>query len=178
MPLMIKLSSIALVSLLVLLPKTPVQAQTVSQILLNNETKTTIQLPTQISTITPELTLTAPALQLKSITVTSPRVAQIETPTKTTPVPALKEIARQMVEEKFGKGQFEAFDYIIFHESGWNPNAINESSGACGLGQALPCSKITDHSDLGQLNWTIDYIRDRYINPVQAQAFWLAHNWY
>ena len=27
-------------------------------------------------------------------------------------------------------------------ESGWNANAYNKSSGACGIPQALPCSKI------------------------------------
>lgn len=32
-------------------------------------------------------------------------------------------------------------DYIVSHESGWNPNAVNASSGACGLGQQLPCGK-------------------------------------
>lgn len=34
-----------------------------------------------------------------------------------------------------------AVDRIVSGESGWNPLAYNESSGACGLGQQLPCGK-------------------------------------
>lgn len=34
-----------------------------------------------------------------------------------------------------------AVDSIVSGESGWNPTARNKSSGACGLGQQLPCGK-------------------------------------
>lgn len=34
-----------------------------------------------------------------------------------------------------------AVDSIVSGESGWNPSAYNTSSGACGLGQQLPCGK-------------------------------------
>jgi glutamine synthetase adenylyltransferase len=34
-----------------------------------------------------------------------------------------------------------AVDSIVSGESGWNPNAVNPTSGACGLGQQLPCGK-------------------------------------
>ncbi|MEK6879068.1 MAG: hypothetical protein AABY22_05640, partial [Nanoarchaeota archaeon] len=64
----------------------------------------------------------------------------------------------------------------------FNPYAINSSSGACGLGQALPCSKMKcDLSDTAcQISWTINYIKDRYGNPTNAYRFWLNQypRWY
>ncbi len=48
---------------------------------------------------------------------------------------------------------------IIGHESSWNPNAINPGSGACGLPQALPCSKLgPDWNDpVVALRWAHNY---------------------
>lgn len=90
----------------------------------------------------------------------------------------LQELAKQMVESEFGKGQFASFDKIITRESRWNPNAVNRSSGACGLPQALPCSKIKDKSPVGQLQWAIAYMKNRYGTPNAAWNFWQAHGWY
>lgn len=39
------------------------------------------------------------------------------------------------------KKEWALVDYLVSKESGWNPNAVNKSSGACGLGQQLPCGK-------------------------------------
>lgn len=36
---------------------------------------------------------------------------------------------------------WSAVNSIVSGESGWNPSAVNKSSGACGLGQQLPCGK-------------------------------------
>lgn len=36
---------------------------------------------------------------------------------------------------------FDYVEFIVQQESGWNPNAVNPTSGACGLGQQLPCGK-------------------------------------
>jgi hypothetical protein len=95
------------------------------------------------------------------------------------PAPAtLKGLAEQMVTERFGKGHFKAFDAIVTKESNWNPKAVNRSSGACGLPQALPCAKIKDQSPTGQLEWMIDYIDNRYGTPNKAWNFWLQHRWY
>ncbi len=38
--------------------------------------------------------------------------------------------------------EFQCFSKIVSHESGWNPQATNASSGAYGLVQALPASKM------------------------------------
>jgi hypothetical protein len=90
----------------------------------------------------------------------------------------LKEKAKSMVDAAFGPGYFTAFDKIVTHESNWDPSAVNPSSGAFGLGQALPATQIKNMSEEGQLEWMIAYIADRYGNPKHAWAFWQAHNWY
>ncbi|EFK99447.1 secreted protein [Streptomyces sp. SPB78] len=80
--------------------------------------------------------------------------------------------------------QFAAFDRIVSHESGWNPRATNASSGAYGLVQALPGSKMASagadwHENAGtQVKWGIQYMTERYGSPAAAWDFWQAHHWY
>lgn len=70
--------------------------------------------------------------------------------------------------------------YIYSHESGNNPGSINGSSGACGLGQALPCSKmpcsLTDYAC--QDSYFTQYMQARYGTWANAQAFWQANHWW
>lgn len=75
-------------------------------------------------------------------------------------------------------GSAKAFIYM--KESGNNPGAINRSSGACGLGQALPCSKMPcSLSDYAcQDNFFTQYMQNRYGTWENAQAFWLSHSWW
>lgn len=69
---------------------------------------------------------------------------------------------------------------VYMAESGNNPGAINASSGACGLGQALPCSKLTctlaDYAC--QDSWFTSYMRERYGTWENAWAFWQSHRWW
>ncbi len=71
-------------------------------------------------------------------------------------------------------------DYMVTRESGWNPNAVNRSSGACGLAQALPCSKIAGnpYDPVTALNWMNGYVTGRYGGWEQAYAFWITNHWY
>ena len=71
-------------------------------------------------------------------------------------------------------------DYIVSHESGWNPNATNASSGACGLVQALPCSKVPGggYNPVANLQWANGYAVGRYGSWANAHAFWVANNWW
>ena len=70
-------------------------------------------------------------------------------------------------------------DFLVQKESGWNPNAVNKSSGACGLGQALPCSKLGPNwnNPVVALNWMNSYV-GRYGGWEGAYNFWLTHHWY
>lgn len=73
-----------------------------------------------------------------------------------------------------------AKDFIYQKESGNNPGAINKSSGACGLGQALPCSKMgCSLSDYAcQDTFFTNYMLNRYGSWENARAFWLSHKWW
>lgn len=86
--------------------------------------------------------------------------------------------AQSLTVAAFGEEHWDAMARLIQRESGFNPNAVNKSSGACGLPQALPCSKIKDTSVEGQITWMINYVRNRYGNPTKALSFQLSHNWY
>lgn len=71
-------------------------------------------------------------------------------------------------------------DYIARKESGWNPNATNASSGACGVIQALPCSKVpgNGYDPVDNLRWANGYATGRYGSWAQAYDFWLANHWW
>jgi len=70
--------------------------------------------------------------------------------------------------------------FIYAHESGNNPSAINPGSGACGLGQALPCGKMG--CALGnyacQDAFFTQYMLERYGSWYNAYCFWIANNWW
>jgi len=97
-----------------------------------------------------------------------------------------KEIARQILKNKFGYGsnQYDCFNNIIMRESMWKINATNASSGAYGIPQALPGSKMaTIASDwrtnpATQIIWGIEYMKDRYGSPCGAWGFKSSHGWY
>lgn len=69
---------------------------------------------------------------------------------------------------------------LIARESGFNPKAVNSSSGACGLVQANPCSKLgcsLDDIDC-QLDWFWNYIAGRYGTITKALEFHNQKGWY
>ena len=80
--------------------------------------------------------------------------------------------------------QYNAFSHIVEHESGWNVTATNSSSGAYGLVQALPGSKMASAGSdwktdaKTQIKWGLDYMNSRYGSPTAAWAFWQANGWY
>ena len=71
-------------------------------------------------------------------------------------------------------------DFMVGKESGWNPNALNKSSGACGLAQALPCSKVpgNPYNPVDSLNWMNGYVNGRYGGWEGAYNFWQVKHWY
>ncbi len=89
-------------------------------------------------------------------------------------------IARQMVPGD----QFQCFSNIVDHESSWNYRAQNPSSGAYGLVQALPASKMASAgadwrtNPATQIKWGLNYMNDRYGSPCGAWSFWQANRWY
>ena len=72
-------------------------------------------------------------------------------------------------------------DYVVSRESGWNPNATNSSSGACGLVQALPCSKVpggNGYDPVANLIWANGYATGRYGSWAGAYDFWINNHWW
>lgn len=72
--------------------------------------------------------------------------------------------------------------YLWDHESGWNANSVNKSSGACGIPQAYPCKKIVQSEGSNdwqaQIRWGIKYINSRYKNPCAAWNHFKNKKWY
>lgn len=93
---------------------------------------------------------------------------------------ATQAVAHAQAAPSVSGSEAEAKLWIYMHESGNNPNAVNKSSGACGLAQALPCSKM--NCKLGdyacQDAWATQYMKARYGTWLNAKAFWLSHNWW
>ncbi|WP_101256851.1 transglycosylase SLT domain-containing protein [Streptomyces barkulensis] len=95
-------------------------------------------------------------------------------------VAQVKAMAQQIV----GAGQFQCFSNIVERESGWNYKAQNPSSGAYGLVQALPGSKMASAgadwqtNPATQIKWGLNYMNDRYGSPCGAWEFWQANHWY
>lgn len=77
-------------------------------------------------------------------------------------------------------------NYLIAKESGCNPLSVNRSSGACGIGQSLPCSKMgpvnpdgtSAVSPVGQMAWMNSYVMGRYGSWEAAAAHHQARGWY
>ncbi|MFD7082209.1 transglycosylase SLT domain-containing protein [Streptomyces sp. NPDC059918] len=90
-------------------------------------------------------------------------------------------IAHRMIKDP---AQFAAFSKIVSRESGWNPSATNASTGAYGLVQALPASKMASAGSdwktnpATQIKWGLSYMDSRYGSPVGAWNFWQVHHWY
>ncbi|MFG2342151.1 transglycosylase SLT domain-containing protein [Streptomyces yangpuensis] len=95
-------------------------------------------------------------------------------------VAQVKAIAQQMVPA----GQFQCFSNIINQESTWNYLAVNKSSGAYGLVQALPGTKMASAgadwrtNPATQIKWGLNYMEDRYGSPCAAWSFHQANGWY
>lgn len=92
----------------------------------------------------------------------------------------------QSVASKYGWGsgsQWDALQWIIGRESGWNPNAKNPRSSAYGIMQFLSSTWAstgiakTSNPTL-QAEAGMRYIRSRYGTPVGARAFWQRNGYY
>jgi len=88
-----------------------------------------------------------------------------------------------MVDAGIAERDYGYVDYIISHESGWVWTKYNyRGSGAYGLGQALPASKMAAYggdymtSPITQLKWANAYALGRYGSWAAAYAHWLAHH--
>jgi len=75
-------------------------------------------------------------------------------------------------------------DYIVTKESRWRPGAVNSYSGAYGLCQSLPASKMSSAgadyltNPVTQLRWCTGYATGRYGSWGGAYNAWVAQGWW
>ena len=107
-------------------------------------------------------------------------VAQVNTPE------GARATARSMAASTYGWGddQFSCLDSLWQKESGWNYQAYNAGSGATGIPQALPGSKMAsagadwETSAATQISWGLGYIDAVYGSPCAAWGHSQSVNWY
>lgn len=123
---------------------------------------------------------------LSTVTVSErvDEVVLVGTGNGTTPAGA-KAIAKALVAERgWGDDQFQCLDKLWTRESHWNYKAQNASSGAYGIPQALPGSKMASvgsdwqTNPTTQITWGLGYIAGRYGNPCGAWAHSQSTGWY
>jgi len=80
--------------------------------------------------------------------------------------------------------QWSCLDNLWQRESGWRHTAANSSSGAYGIPQALPGSKMGKYGDdwrtnpATQIEWGLAYVKGRYGTPCGAWSHFLDQHWY
>ncbi|RIV39473.1 aggregation-promoting factor C-terminal-like domain-containing protein [Micromonospora radicis] len=89
-----------------------------------------------------------------------------------------------MIDAGFDIDQFPCLDKLWTKESGWNPRAHNNSSGAHGIPQARPGNKMAtvgsdwETNPVTQIKWGLGYIKGRYGTPCKAWTHSQNTGWY
>lgn len=84
----------------------------------------------------------------------------------------------------WGDGEYRCLVLLWTRESSWRADAYNASSGAYGIPQSLPGSKMAvagadwRTNAATQIEWGLSYIAARYGAPCGAWAHSEAYNWY
>ena len=107
-------------------------------------------------------------------------------PAKTGSKAEYQQYAHDLVINTYGWSEydFQCLVNLWERESGWNPNSHNKSSGAHGIPQSLPASKMAsegaDYYTNGytQIRWGLKYIKGRYGSPANAWSHFQSKNWY
>ncbi|MFJ1700345.1 LysM peptidoglycan-binding domain-containing protein [Streptomyces sp. NPDC088252] len=126
----------------------------------------------------PANTVTAPKTQ------TQPPKKSSATHTRTARSAPASGSPRAYARSVLGASQFSCLDALFARESGWNVYATNSSSGAYGIPQALPGSKMASAgadwrtNGVTQVKWGIQYVNSRYGSPCGAWNHFQHNNWY
>ncbi|MSO25465.1 MAG: lytic transglycosylase domain-containing protein [Candidatus Nanopelagicaceae bacterium] len=97
-----------------------------------------------------------------------------------------REVAREIIAAKYqwSEEQFTCLDQLWIKESHWNYQARNKVTGAHGIPQALPATKMeiigTDWrtNPVTQITWGLKYIEERYETPCKAWSKFKRSRWY
>lgn len=143
-----------------------------------------VHTPTPTPTPTPEPVAAAPAAAPAA--ASAPRAPSIAIPAVAAPNPgSAQATARQMVLARgWGEDQYSCLYSLWQKESNWNVYAQNRSSGAYGIPQALPGSKMAtvgadwQTNPVTQISWGLGYIAARYGTPCGAWGQSQSVGWY
>ena len=97
-----------------------------------------------------------------------------------------KKVAKSILLDEYGfsEKEYKCLNSLWTKESNWNYKARNKNSGAHGIPQALPASKMnvvsTDWrtNPVTQIRWGLRYISIRYETPCKALAKHKRSNYY
>ena len=120
------------------------------------------------------------AWDMMMVSVMMKKVEQARTPE------GARAIGKEMAKEKYGWGsyQYSCLDTLWTKESHWNYKARNKRTGAHGIPQALPATKMeiigTDWrtNPVTQIQWGLHYIDVRYDTPCKALAKFKRSRYY
>lgn len=130
-----------------------------------------------------------PTVQVVAQGVAAPSAEPALPDPKTLPVKTvgqIKDYAASYIQHQYGweSDQFGCLSQLWDRESHWNPNAHNRSSGAHGIPQAMPGSKMASFGSdwysnpATQVKWGANYIKGRYGNPCGALGHSNTTGWY
>jgi hypothetical protein len=116
----------------------------------------------------------------------APRASSAPAPSAPSNPSGAQATARDMMSARYGWGedQFGCLVSLWNKESGWNANAYNASSGATGIPQALPGSKMASAgadwatNPATQISWGLGYIAGSYGTPCAAWSKSQSVGWY
>ena len=97
-----------------------------------------------------------------------------------------KKVAKGILMEEYGfaEKEYKCLNQLWTKESNWNYKSRNKRSGAHGIPQALPATKMnvvsTDWrtNPVTQIRWGLRYISIRYETPCKALSKHKRSNWY
>ena len=91
---------------------------------------------------------------------------------------------QQVLKKGWSVNDYKNLEKLWQRESSWNAKAVNKRSKACGIPQALPCSKMKKYGKdyktncKVQINWGLNYIKKRYKTPTKAWKHFQRKRWY
>lgn len=149
------------------------------------DTDTVIDLTRQVVTVMNDTQAAAQAYDQR-VAAEAAAAAAAEALAKANTPEGAKATAREMAASDYGWGddQFSCLSNLWQKESGWSYTASNASSGAYGIPQALPGSKMATIADdwrtnaATQIAWGLSYIDRSYGSPCAAWSHSQSVNWY
>lgn len=98
--------------------------------------------------------------------------------------PSSSKDPRAYARSRLSPEQYRCLDLLWTQESHWSVSELNRSSGAYGIPQAVPGSKMASAgadwrtNGITQVRWGLGYIHARYGTPCSAWAHSRRFNWY